>query len=86
MLKTISRILSLQFSKEDIFKLNKSYLIVGLLSTWLVGMGRYWDNPRANIGQHLGVGSVVYIVVLSAFIWLILLPFKLKNWSYLRLY
>lgn len=85
MLKTISRILSLQFSKEDIFKLNRSYLVVGLLSTWLVGMGRYWDNLRANIWQHLGVGSVVYIFALSAFIWLILLPFKLKNWSYIRL-
>jgi hypothetical protein len=85
MLKRITRILSLQFSKEDIFSLDKGYFIVGLLSTWLVGMGRYWDNPRANLGQHLGVGSVIYIFVLSAFIWLIVFPFKLKNWSYFRL-
>jgi hypothetical protein len=85
MLKRITRILSLQFSQTDIFSLDKRYFIVGLVSTWLVGMGRYWDNPRANLGQHLGVGSVIYIFVLSAFIWLIVLPFKLKNWSYFRL-
>jgi hypothetical protein len=85
MLKIITKILSLQFSKEDIFKLNNWYLIIGLIATWIVGMGRYWDNPRANIWQHLGVGSVVYIFVLSAFIWLIVLPFKLEKWSYFRL-
>jgi hypothetical protein len=85
MLKVIGRILSLRFSKQDIFELDRSYLIFGLLATWIVGMGRYWDNPRANLGQHWGVGSVIYIFVLSAFVWVILVPFKLKNWSYFRL-
>ena len=85
MLKTITKILFLQSSKEDIVKLNNGYLIIGLLCTWIVGMGRYWDNPRANIWQHLGVGSVIYVIVLSAFIWLIVLPFKLEKWSYFRL-
>jgi len=26
-----------------------SYLVFGLLCTWLAGVGRYWDNPRAEV-------------------------------------
>jgi hypothetical protein len=85
MFKTTTNFLLLKFSKEDIFKLDNAYLKVGLISTWFVGMGRYWDNPRANLLQHLGIGSIIYIFVLSALIWLIVLPFKLEKWSYKRI-
>jgi len=59
-----------------------SYLIFGILFTWLCGIGRYWDNPRADLWQYLGLGSVIYIFVLALIIWLIILPLKPKNWSY----
>lgn len=83
MLPIILKILTLRFTKEDLHQLDKRYFYVGLLGTWLVGMGRYWDNPKAELLQHLGVGSVIYIFVLAAFIWLIIAPLKLKKWSYL---
>lgn len=59
-----------------------AFLIFGLLFTWLAGVGRYWDNPRASWWQHLGLGSVVYAFVLALIIWAILLALKPKNWSY----
>lgn len=61
---------------------NNKHLIAGILGTWIVGMGRYWDDANANLLQHLGLGSVIYIFVLSAFIWLILLLYKIEKWSY----
>ncbi|MCM3870508.1 MAG: hypothetical protein ND895_07445 [Pyrinomonadaceae bacterium] len=50
--------------------------------TWLVGIGRWWDDPDAQLLQHLGVGSVVYIFVLALLLWLIVWPLKPQNWSY----
>ena len=31
----------------------QAYLAFGLLFTWLAGVGRYWDNPRAGLWQQL---------------------------------
>ena len=61
---------------------DKSHFVAGIIGTWIVGMGRYWDDPGAKLLQHLGLGSVIYIFVLAVFIWLILLPFKVDRWSY----
>ena len=63
-------------------QLNSRHFIAGLAGTWIVGMGRYWDDKGASLLQHLGLGSVIYIFVLAAFIWLILKPFLIDNWSY----
>ena len=63
-------------------QLNSRHFIAGLVGTWIVGMGRYWDDNGASLLQHLGLGSVIYIFVLAAFIWLILKPFLVDNWSY----
>ncbi len=63
-------------------KFNRKHFYLGLVGTWLVGMGRYWDDTGANLMQHLGLGSVIYIFVLALFIWLILVPFKIENWNY----
>jgi len=60
----------------------KPHFIVGLIGTWIVGMGRYWDDTGANLLQLLGLGSVIYIFALALLIWLILLPFKIEEWSY----
>jgi hypothetical protein len=60
----------------------KAYLAFGLLFTWLAGIGRYWDNPRAELWQYFGLGSVAYVFVLALLIWLLLMPLRPKNWSY----
>lgn len=61
---------------------NKKHFLAGLIGTWVVGMGRYWDDPGAKLLQHLGLGSVIYIFGLAAFIWLIIRPFRVPNWKY----
>jgi hypothetical protein len=60
----------------------KAYLAFGFLATWLAGIGRYWDNPRAETWQRLGLGSVAYVFVLAAVIWLLLAPLRPRNWTY----
>jgi hypothetical protein len=78
------RVLTWRASREDFAAFSSNDLKVGLLLTWLVGMGRWWDDPRAGILQHLGVGSVVYVFVLSAILWAVVLPLKPARWSYLH--
>ncbi len=58
------------------------YLQLALVFTWLCGVGRYWDNPKADYWQYFGLGSVAYVFILEAIIWLIILPLKAKHWSY----
>lgn len=81
-LKTIVRLLTFKLTREEMLQFDKSHFIAGLIGTWIVGMGRYWDDDGANLLQHLGLGSVIYIFVLAALIWLILLPFKVEKWNY----
>lgn len=83
--QTILRLLSFRISKEEMLSFTKTHFIAGLTGTWLVGMGRYWDDPGASTLQHAGLGSVIYIFCLSAFVWLIILPFKVENWKYFNI-
>jgi hypothetical protein len=71
--------------REDLANFSPNDLALGLFVTWLVGMGRYWDDPGAMLFQHLGLGSLVYIFVLSFFIYLLLLPFRIEGWDFLNL-
>jgi hypothetical protein len=81
-LKTVTDLLLFETKREDMIQFQRSHFIAGLIGTWIVGMGRYWDDPGASVLQHLGLGSVIYIFLLAAFIWIILLPFKIEKWSY----
>jgi hypothetical protein len=72
MLQFILRYLTFRSSNDELMQLNRTHLLVGLLFTWLVGVGRYWDHPNAEILQYMGVGSVIYVFVLAAIFWLIL--------------
>ncbi len=58
------------------------YLIFGLATAWLAGIGRYYDNPKAHLWQHLGLGSVGYCFILAAIVFVLLHPLKPRNWSY----
>lgn len=81
---TAFHLLTFRASREELTSVTGKHLAIGLLCTWLVGVGRYWDNLRVNLLQHLGVGSVVYVFVLSLFLWLMVWPLRPKNWSYFR--
>jgi hypothetical protein len=58
-----------------------AYLAFGLIATWLAGIGRYWDNPRAEAWQLAGLGSLAYVLVLALFVWIVLLPLRPARWS-----
>lgn len=75
------RLLGFRRLKLDLANFN-AYLVHGLLITWLCGVGRYWDNPRADLWQYLGLGSVAYIFILAGLLWLLILPLKPAHWSY----
>ncbi len=81
-INTIIKLLTFRLKKDEMLLFDNKIFIVGLIGTWIVGMGRYWDDPKAELLQHLGMGSVIYIFALALFIWLILLPFKIENWKY----
>ncbi len=76
---TVIKLLTFKITKEEMLQFNSTHFVVGLVGTWIVGMGRYWDDPGASLLQHLGLGSVIYIFALALFIWLILIPFKVKD-------
>jgi hypothetical protein len=60
----------------------KSYLAFGFICTWIAGIGRYWDNPKASLFQHLGLGSLTYVIFLSALLWALFYPLKPKRWQF----
>ncbi len=53
------RVLTFRFTRHDIEDFKTTHLVIGLFFTCLVGMGRYWDNPKAELLQTLGVGSII---------------------------
>lgn len=55
-------------------------LVVGI--TWVVGIGRYWDHPSAELWQYAGLGSVTYIFVLATVLYLVVWPLGPRNWRY----
>ena len=68
--------------RPDLRQNRGAYLGYVLVVTWLVGIGRYWDHPSAYVWQYAGLGSVVYIFVLSLLIYLVVLPLRPARWSY----
>jgi hypothetical protein len=78
------KVLTFRASEEELLGLGKGHLAFGLGCAWIVGIGRYWDSPRASFGQTLGVGSVLYVFVLSAALWCVLRPLS-QRVRYLRL-
>lgn len=62
-----------------------TFLSFALGMTWLAGMGRYWDHPSAAWWQYAGWGSVGYVFALSALLWLVGLPLRMRGWGYVNL-
>ena len=83
-LVAVARFLTFRLSRADYLALDKRHLGFALLCTWIVGIGRWWDDPKASLLQHAGLGSVVYACVLAAVLWLVVLPMKPRDWTYPR--
>jgi hypothetical protein len=83
-LKSIARLLTFRLTRDEFLQFRWQHLAVGLLFTWIVGMGRWWDDAGATMLQHLGVGSVIYIFILSLILWFEVLLLRPKNWSYIH--
>ncbi|WNC68178.1 hypothetical protein RI845_16830 [Thalassotalea nanhaiensis] len=75
------KLLTFRAIKLD-FAMFNWYLAFGIFFTWLCGIGRYWDNPKAELWQYLGLGSVAYIFILAFILWVVIAPLKPNNWSY----
>jgi hypothetical protein len=80
--QTELKLLTFKNVKIDIEASGNYYFFFGLVMTCLAGMGRHWDNPRAEVWQYFGLGSVMYVFVLAFVIWIIIKPLKPQNWSY----
>ena len=81
---TTVRLLTFRASSEDLVNVTAKHLVFGVICTLLVGIGRFWDNPRVRFLLHIGVGSVVYVFALSLLLWLIVWPLRPQHWSYFR--
>ena len=82
LLKLWIRLLMFRFRFEDYHSLGIKQLFMGLVVCWIVGMGRYWDDPRAILLQKAGVGSVLYVFLLAALLWLTVKPIAPGRFSY----
>ena len=80
--QTIVRLLTGRLTRDEMLQFNWRHFFAGLVGTWIVGMGRYWDHKNATLLQHLGFGSIVYIFLLAGFVWLIVKPYFVDNWNY----
>lgn len=76
------RLLTFRASAADYGSLDRSHLIVGLTMCWLVGFGRYWDDTRATLLQQTGIGSVIYVFILAAVMWIVVKPVAPERISY----
>jgi hypothetical protein len=76
---TAARVLTFRATGDELRGLDRRHLVLGLVLTWLVGIGRWWEDPHAGVLQHLGVGSLLYVVVLSFFLWLIIRPLSART-------
>jgi hypothetical protein len=82
--RAVARFLGFRLSRSDFLALDNRHLGFALLCTWIVGIGRWWDDPKAGLLQHAGLGSVLYACVLAAVLWLVALPLKPRDWTYRR--
>jgi hypothetical protein len=81
---TCARLLTFRADRQELRELGRHHLAFGLFCTWLVGIGRWWDDPNATIFQQLGLGSVSYVFALALFLWLVVWPLRPESWSYSR--
>ena len=77
-------VLTFRFRAEDILAFDYRHLLFGLATTWIVGIGRAWHNPRMEAFQHWGLGSLGVMIGIALLIYLIILPLRPGRWSFFR--
>lgn len=82
LLRDVGRLLTFRRMGPGVRTHADAYLGFGLAMTWLAGIGRYWDNPRAELWQIAGLGSLAYVFSLALVLWLLILPLRARRWSY----
>lgn len=74
-LRTIFRILTFRATREELQENVAALLVTALVITWIVGIGRWWDDPRdLPIFVQMGVGSVLYVFGMAAILWVTFAP------------
>lgn len=68
--------------KIDLKNSFRVYFTYIFIATWLVGLGRYWDHPNAQVWQYAGLGSLIYIFALSLVLYLVVKPLRPEYWSF----
>lgn len=79
------RMLFFRLGSQEYLELGPRDAALGVLCAWIAGIGRYWDHPTAGAAQKSGLGSVVYVVALSALLWLLLMPLRANRQKYVTL-
>lgn len=72
--KDMRDVLLLRISGERIRAFGPEHLILGLVCTGVVGMGRWWDDTSAIWQKQTGIGSLVYVFFLGLLIWMLAMP------------
>lgn len=78
------KFLAFRAVRPDMKRLRWHYLALGLVCSWLAGLGRYWDTPEAQWWQYAGLGSVVYTFFMAALLFALILPMQPRNWTYMN--
>jgi hypothetical protein len=79
---TAARLLTFRLTAGEFRGLGRAHLLFGLACTWVVGAGRWWDDPRAGWLQRTGLGSVVYVFILAGLLWGVARLLRPRRWSY----
>lgn len=82
--RTVFAVLFFRATREDLLSFDRRHLALGLAFTWVAGIGRYWDNPRADTIQHLGLGSLIYVVALACLLWAVFKPLAPSSFSFVK--
>lgn len=83
-LRRTARLLTFKANQEELLGLRGHHFAFGLFCTWIVGMGRSWDDPHANSLQSLGVGSLIYVFVLAFLLWSSVRPLAPMKLGYIQ--
>ena len=76
------RTLTFRSSVEEYEDATWHAYVVGFALVWLAGIGRTWDDLEASLVRKLGLGSLVYVVVLAGLVAIFALPLARKRLAY----
>lgn len=85
-LRDVGAVLLFRADRERLAALGPRHLTVGVVATWMAGVGRWWDDPTATTFQHTGLGSILYALGLSTLLWLVARPLCPTDWRWRRVF